>query len=202
MKRLFTPLFYFVIFIVSVSLIGYGWLILQTQAAQTAHEQGDIQGASQIYGRAEKVFYFVPWLSRILPDEYRDVSLRQVAILYEEDRSDEAFEKLEQISMTAPSLTESGEYSFWTGNLLLRRALQTKDTETSVNAAKAALAEYQKGLAAQPDDWDLKYNFELVSQLFQKGDKSKDEQKVKSLVDKMRQQNEPSREELAPEKRG
>ena len=202
MKRLFTPLFYFVIFIVSVSLIGYGWLILQTQAAQTAHEQGDIQGASQIYGRAEKVFYFVPWLSRILPDEYRDVSLRQVAILYEEDRSDEAFEKLEQISMTAPSLTESGEYSFWTGNLLLRRALQTKDTETSVNAVKAALAEYQKGLAAQPDDWDLKYNFELVSQLFQKGDKSKDEQKVKSLVDKMRQQNEPSREELAPEKRG
>ena len=202
MKRLFTPLFYFVIFIVSVSLIGYGWLILQTQAAQTAHEQGDIQGASQIYGRAEKVFYFVPWLSRILPDEYRDVSLRQVAILYEEDRSDEAFEKLEQISMMAPSLTESGEYSFWTGNLLLRRALQTKDTETSVNAVKAALAEYQKGLAAQPDDWDLKYNFELVSQLFQKGDKSKDEQKVKSLVDKMRQQNEPSREELAPEKRG
>ena len=202
MKRLFTPFFYFVIFIVSVGLIGYGWLILQTQAAQTAHEQGDIQGASQIYGRAEKIFYFIPWLSRILPDEYRDVSLRQVAILYEQDRSDEAFEKLEQISITAPSLTESGEYSFWTGNLLLRRALQTKDAEASVNAAKAALSEYQKGLAAQPDDWDLKYNFELVSQLFQKGDKSKDEQKVKSLVDKMRQQNEPSREELAPEKRG
>ena len=202
MKRLLTPLFYFVIFIVSVGLIGYGWLILQTQAAQTAHQQGDIQGATQIYGRAEKVFYFIPWLSRILPEEYKDVILRQVAILYEQNRSDEAFEKLEQISITAPSLTESGEYSFWTGNLLLRRALQTKDPETSVNAAKAALSEYQKGLAAQPDDWDLKYNFELVSQLFQKGDKSKDEQKVKSLVDKMRQQNEPSREELAPEKRG
>jgi hypothetical protein len=202
MKRLFTPLFYFVIFIVSVGLIGYGWLILQTQAAQTAHQQGDIQGATQIYGRAEKVFYFIPWLSRILPEEYKEVSLRQVAILYEQNRSDEAFEKLEQISITAPSLTESGEYSFWTGNLLLRRALQTKDPETSVNAAKAALSDYQKGLAAQPDDWDLKYNFELVSQLFQKGDKSKDEQKVKSLVDKMRQQNEPSREELAPEKRG
>jgi len=202
MKKLFSPVFYFVIFIVSVSLIGYGWLVLQTQAAQTAHEQGDILGATQIYGRAEKVFYFIPWLSRILPEEYKDVSLRQVAILYEQDRSDEAFEKLEQISITAPSLTESGEYSFWTGNLLLRRALQTKDPETSVNAAKAALSEYQKGLAAQPDDWDLKYNFELVSQLFQKGDKSKDQQKVKSLVDKMRQQNEPSREELAPEKRG
>src|SRR5262249_18338687 len=134
MKKLFSPVFYFVIFIVSVSLIGYGWLVLQTQAAQTAHEQGDILGATQIYGRAEKVFYFIPWLSRILPEEYKDVSLRQVAILYEQDRSDEAFEKLEQISITVPSLTESGEYSFWTGNLLLRRALQTKDPETSVNA--------------------------------------------------------------------
>ena len=202
MKKLFSPIFYFVIFVVSAGLIGYGWIILQTQAAQTAHEQGDIEAAAQIYGSAEKVFYFIPWLSRILPEEYKDVSLRQVAILYEQDRADEAFEKLEQISITAPSLTESGEYSFWTGNLLLRRAFQTKDPESSVNAAKAALSEYQKGLAAQPDDWDLKYNFELVSQLFQKGDKSKDEQKVKSLVDKMRQNNEPSREELAPEKRG
>jgi tetratricopeptide (TPR) repeat protein len=202
MKKLFSPVFYFVIFIVSAGLMGYAWIILQTQAAQTAHEQGDIEAAARIYGRAEKVFYFIPWLSRILPEEYKDVSLRQVAILYEQDRADEAFEKLEQISITAPSLTESGEYSFWTGNLLLRRAFQTKDPESSVNAAKAALSEYQKGLAAQPDDWDLKYNFELVSQLFQKGDKSKDEQKVKSLVDKMRQQNEPSREELAPEKRG
>jgi tetratricopeptide (TPR) repeat protein len=202
MKKLFSPIFYFVIFVVSVGLVGYSWLILQTQTAQRAYEQGDFEAATRIYEQAEKPFYFVPWLSRILREEYKNVSLRQVAILYEQNQTDEAFEKLEQISIAAPSLTESGEYSFWTGNLLFRRALQTKDPETAVNAAKAALSEYQKGLAAQPDDWDLKYNFELVSQIFQKGDKSKDEQKVKSLVDKMRQNNEPSREELAPEKRG
>jgi tetratricopeptide (TPR) repeat protein len=202
MKKLFSPIFYFVIFVVSVGLIGYSWLILQTQIAQRAHEQGDIEAAARIYARAEKPFDFAPWLSRILGEEYKNVSLRQVGILYEQDQTDEAFKKLEQITTTAPSLAESGEYSFWTGNLLFRRALQTKDPEASVNAAKAALSEYQKGLAAQPDDWDLKYDFELVSQIFQKGDKSKDEQKVKSLVDKMRQNNEPSREELAPEKRG
>ena len=63
--------------------------------------------------------------------------------------------------------------------------------------------EYQKGLVAQPDDWDLKFNYELVRHIFSQKDQSRQqqEQKVKTLIEKMRPQ-EPSRQELAPEKRG
>jgi hypothetical protein len=202
MKKLHTPVCYLLVFVVSAGLIGYSWLMLQTERAQKAQREGDRDLAARIYARAERPFQLVPWLPTILREAYKSVALSQVEILYAENRTDDAFEKLEQISATLPSLTESGEYSFWAGNLLFRRALQTKDPETSFNAAKGALSEYQKGLAAEPNDWDLKYNFELISQIFQKGDRSKDNQKVKSLVDKMRQTNEPSREELAPEKRG
>ena len=204
MRKILGPVCYFLIFIVSAALIGYGWLILQIEQAQRAQQRGDIQTAAKIYARAETPFYFVPWLARVLKEEYKSVSLSQVSILYEQNRAEEAFKKLEQISTTAPSLTESGEYAFWTGNLLFRQALQTKDPEASVNAAKSALSEFQKGLAAQPEDWDLKYNYELVSTIFLQKDRNqkKEEQKVKSLLDKMRPTNEPSREELAPEKRG
>jgi hypothetical protein len=203
-RKIFGPVFYFLIFIVSAGLIGYGWLVLQVEQAQKAQQRGDGDTASNLYTRAETPFYFVPWLGRLLKREYKNVAFSQITILYEQNRTEEAFKKLEQISTTAPALTESGEYSFWTGNLLFRQALQTKDPEAAVNAAKSALSEFQKGLAAQPEDWDLKYNYELVSTVFLQKERSqkKEEQKVKSLLDKMRPTNEPSREDMAPEKRG
>jgi hypothetical protein len=192
------------ILIVSVGLLGYSWLILQMEKAQKARQEGDIPRAASLYARAEKPFYVVPGLPHVLRGDYKNVSLGQVSILYEQNQSEDAFQKLEQISTTAPFVIETGEYAFWTGNLLFRRALQTKDPETSVNSAKAALAEYQKGLAAEPGDWDLKYNFELLSHIFlqKERDQKKEQQKVKSILDKMRPTVEPSREDLAPEKRG
>jgi hypothetical protein len=111
--------------------------------------------------------------------------------------------KLEELPADAPTLVESADYSFWMGNLWFRQAVESKNPETSVNALKAALSEYQKGLVAQPDDWDLKFNYELVRNIFGQQDRNRQqqEQKVKTLIEKMRPQ-EPSRQEVAPEKHG
>jgi hypothetical protein len=89
------------------------------------------------------------------------------------------------------------------GNLLFRQALESKDPETVTNALKSAMSEYQRGLAAQPDDWDLKFNYELVRSILvqPERDRKAQEQKVKSIIDKMRPQ-EPSQQQVAPEKRG
>ncbi|MGH7846699.1 MAG: hypothetical protein ACREQW_16245 [Candidatus Binatia bacterium] len=204
MRKVLGPVCYFLIFIGSAALLGYGWLILRIDQAQRAQQRGDTETAAKIYSQAETPFYFVLGLARVLREEYKNVSLSQVSILYGQNRTEDAFKKLEQISTTAPLLMESGEYAFWTGILLFRQALQTKDPEASVNAAKSALSEFQKGLAAQPEDWDLKYNYELVSTIFLQKERSqkREEQKVKSLLDKMRPTNDPSGEDLAPEKRG
>jgi hypothetical protein len=72
-----------------------------------------------------------------------------------------------------------------------------------MTALKAAMSEYQRGLAAQPDDWDLKFNYELVRNVLARPDRDRkaQEQKVKSLLDKMRPQD-PSQQQIAPEKRG
>ena len=203
MTRAFWSTCYFVIFVLCTGLLGYSWLVFQVEKAREAQQEGDNEKAARFYSRAERPFYVVPGLPQILREDYKNVSLSQVSILYEQNQSEEAFKKLEQISTTAPFITETGEYAFWSGNLLFQRALQTKDPETSVNSAKAALAEYQKGLVAEPNDWDLQYNFELVSHIFlqKERDQKKEQQKVKSILDKMRPV-EPSREDLAPEKRG
>jgi tetratricopeptide (TPR) repeat protein len=194
---------YILLFVISVALIGYGWMMRQFERAQNAYRQGDSAQSLEIYGEVDRPFQKLPWMSALFKEEYEHLNLNQVAILYSQGKYREALAKIEGLPADDPSLAENGEYSFWMGNLLFRQALETKNTEASVNALKGALSEYQKGLVAQPDDWDLKFNYELVRHIFSQQDRSRQqqEQKVKTLIEKMRPQ-EPSRQELAPEKRG
>jgi hypothetical protein len=194
---------YILVFLISAGLLAYGWLTLQFDRAQKAIRQGDTAQALEIYARTEAPFRMLPWLPQLFKEEYKLLSFNQVSILYSQRKNDEALTKLEQLPEHAAALVGSGDYSFWMGNLLFRQAVESKNPEASVNALKAALSEYQRGLAAQPDDWDLKFNYELVRVIFaqQDRDRQKQEQKVKSIIEKMRPQ-EPSRQELAPEKRG
>jgi tetratricopeptide (TPR) repeat protein len=194
---------YILLFVISMSLIGYGWMMRQFERAQNAYRQGDSAQALEIYSAVESPFQKIPWMSALFKEEYAHLNLNEVAILYSQRKYQEALAKLEALPADAPSVVESSDYSFWMGNLLFRQAVESKNPETSVNALKAALSEYQKGLVAQPDDWDLKFNYELVRNIFGQQDRNRQqqEQKVKTLIEKMRPQ-EPSRQELAPEKRG
>jgi tetratricopeptide (TPR) repeat protein len=194
---------YVLLFIISMTLIGYGWMMRQFEHAQNAYRQGDSERALELYGKVENRFQQLPWMSAVFKEEYEHMNLNEVAILYNQRKYQEALAKLEALPADAPSMAENSEYSFWMGNLLFRQAVESKNPETSVNSLKAALSEYQKGLVAQPDDWDLKFNYELVRHIFSQKDQSRQqqEQKVKTLIEKMRPQ-EPSRQELAPEKRG
>lgn len=202
-RKYFVTAGYLFLLLLSVGLLGYGWMMRQFESAQNAFHQGDIAGALESYGRAEMPFQKLPWLAKVFKEEYTQVNFNQVAILYNQRQNQEALEKLEQLPAQLPALAESGDYSFWMGNLLFRQATESKNSEASFNALKAALSEYQKGLAAKPDDWDLKFDYELVRSIFAKQDRSqeKQEQKVKSIIDKMRPQ-EPTQQQLAPEKRG
>jgi tetratricopeptide (TPR) repeat protein len=194
---------YILLSVISVALIGYGWMMRQFERAQNAYRQGDSAQALEIYGEVDRPFQKLPWMSALFKEEYEHLNLNQVAILYGQRKYQEAFAKIEGLPADDPSLVANGEYSFWMGNLLFRQALETKNPESSVNALKGALSEYQKGLVAQPDDWDLKFNYELMRHIFAQKDpnRQQQEQKVKTLIEKMRPQ-EPSRQELAPEKRG
>ena len=177
---------YLLLLLFSLGLLGYGWMMRQFETAQNAFHQGDIAGAIESYRRAEMPFQKLPWLANLFSEEYTQVNLNQVAILYGQKQNQEALEKLEQMPTHLPALAESGDYGFWMGNLLFRQATESKNPETSLNALKAAMSEYQKGLAAKPDDWDLKFDYELVRSIFAQQDRNKEKQQ----------------QQMAPEKRG
>jgi len=194
---------YLLFLLLSLGLLGYGWMMRQFETAQNAFQQGDSAAALESYRRAEMPFQKLPGLARLFKEEYSQVNFNQVAILYQQKQNQEAVEKLEQLPAYLPELAEGSDYSFWMGNLLFRQAIESKNPEASLNALKGALSEYQKGLAAKPDDWDLKFDYELVRAVFAKQDRSqeKQQQKVKTLIEKMRPQD-PSQQQMAPEKRG
>jgi len=202
-KKYFTVFGYLLLLLISLGLLGYGWTMRQFQTAQEAFRRGDHALALESYGRPDLLFQKAPWLAQIFNEEYTRLNLNQVTILYHQKLNREALEKLEQMPAQLPAVTENADYSYWMGNLLFRQATESKDPETVLTALKGALSEYQKGLAAKPDDWDLKYDYELVRSVFAKqgGDRQKQEAKVKSIIDKMRPQ-EPTQQKIAPEKRG
>jgi tetratricopeptide (TPR) repeat protein len=204
LKKLFRPVFLVLIFFLSAGLISYTWWLFQIERGNRALRRGESLSAAEIYQSAEAFLGRVPWLATLFRSDYQKLIFNQVGILYALGRDDEVMDKLDQGTGRAPFLAESGEYSFWTGNVLLRRAVQAKDPEDSLEALKGALSEYQKGLAAEPDDWDLKYNYELVRHILSQKelDKKKEGERVKSILEKMRPTVEPSRQELPPEKRG
>jgi tetratricopeptide (TPR) repeat protein len=191
------------VLLISLGLFAYAWLNFELDRAKAAFDQGDLERALAIYSRIEEPFQSLPWLAQVFVAEHKQAGLNQVAILYSQRKNADALTKLEELPAYAPALVESADYSFWMGNVLFRQALESGDSETIANSLKSAMSEYQRGLAAEPDDWDLKYNYELVRSILAQPerDRKAQEQKIKSIIDKMRPQ-EPSRQQVAPEKRG
>ncbi len=203
LRKYFISAGYLCLLLFSMALLGYGWVMRQCDIAQNAFHRGDNAQALAAYRRAELPFQVVPWLAYLFKHEYARINLNQVAILYSQKQDQQAIEKLEQLPTHWPAVVESGDYAFWMGNLLFRQATESKEPEAVLTALKAALSEYQKGLAEQPDDWDLKFDYELVHSIFAKQGRMQNEEqeKLKSIIDKMRPP-EPTVQPPAPEKRG
>jgi tetratricopeptide (TPR) repeat protein len=189
----------------SLALLGYGAWLLQLQRGARAADYGDLEAAANIYASAERPFAKVTLLARLFPDHYSRSIFPQVALLYSRGKTDEAMGKLEQAVAAAPSTTERPEYGFWNGNVLLRRALDNEDPEVVMKNLFAAGDHYRKALAGAPEDWDLKYNYELVQYMIaqQELENKKEESKIKSILERMRTVTEPGEKEPPPpEKRG
>ena len=190
-------------FLVSLGLISYSWWLFRIDMGNQAAQKGNGQGAAPYYKEAISPFQKAPWLSRILRQDYQGAVFNHVALLYTQGKDDVILETLEQEARQGSPSTETGAYAFWMGNVLLRRTGQSKDPEAMMNSLKEAAAAYRRGLEVEPDDWDLKYNYEMVqSILSQKGRGRGQQEKVKSILRKMRQLKRPAEKELAPEKRG
>lgn len=203
MKSFLRPFLLTLGFFFSVALLGYSWLIFQMSQGVDAARQGEVERAAAIFESAERPFRAVPGLARILKSDYARLIFDQAKVLSTQDDPEVIFDKFDEAVRHSPSIKDQGEFAFWMGNLLVRRAAASQDGEEALKYLKSALAEYQRGLAAAPQDWDLKYNYELVNRLFaqqQREMKAKGE-KVKSILDKTRP-GPDKKQQIAPEKLG
>lgn len=203
-KKIIWLTFLALVFVLSTALLSYAWWVFQIEKGTRALLSGDGQKAAELYREAEAPFVRFPWLAYAVQDDYAKLFFNQIKLLYTGGENHPLLEKLENGGKRFPFLLQRGEYFFWVGNALLRVAAQSQDAETSAQALNIALEEFQRGLVTDPDDWDLKYNYELVRRtLSQKGQSREEEQeKVQSILDKMRPATPPQKQELPPEKRG
>ena len=203
MKNIFWPIFLAIVGVCSAGLIAYSWLAFQMSRGVTAAREGEFEKAASIFALAEKPFQTVPGLPQLLKDDYEKLIFDQVNVLFAQGDQEAIAEKFEEAVKNDPSIKDRGDFAFWTGSLLFHRAAAAKKGEEALDHLKSARAEYQRGLAAVPEDWDLKYNYEVISQIFsqKQQDTKREGERVKSILDKMRPAQE-KKQDIAPEKQG
>ncbi len=191
------------VLLISLLFLGYGIWLLQLERGARAVAHGELDTAADLYASAERPFHSV--LSRLFPDHYSRTIFPQVALLYNRGKTNEAAGQLERAAARSPALSERAEYAFWSGNILLRRALENTDPDVVLKNLYSTVAHFRKALEASPADWDIKYNYELVQYILaeQEREKEKDQAKMKTILDRIRTITEPApKEPPPPEKRG
>lgn len=162
--------------VASLPLLYYGLWIRQFHQANEAFQRGDYQQAKGYHHDAEVMldrFQFLKHLPK-LKEDYQRLVLNQVKILYAEGRYDEVLKNLEESLKKAKYLDFSSEFHFWAGNALFRQAIFKQEEKKVLEGMQLAMGEYQRGLELAPEDWDLKYNYELTKKMItEKIDKDK-----------------------------
>jgi hypothetical protein len=143
MRKFFWGVFLILVFLCSAGLIGYSWLWFQISRGIAAARHGELETAAGFFELAETPFRTVPWLSRILRDDYEKLTFDQVNVLFAQGEPEVIFDRFEEAVRSSPTIKDQGEFSFWMGNLLFRRAVASQDGEEALGYLKSALAEYQ-----------------------------------------------------------
>jgi tetratricopeptide (TPR) repeat protein len=197
-----------VILIVSVLLLAYANWLTGIAGGNQALSSGDAAGARQMYDAAARRIGLLPLPGKFLPDGYRELVFNRVRALYAEDRDDALTRFLEAEAAVTPRLADDAEYHFWLGNVQFRKAVAQKEKQQTQSGLQQAVESYRLALAASPDDWDIKYNYELSARLLEGLRKGKDDDLEKMKRGQMKllrddgEKKQEKQHQIAPEKRG
>ena len=123
-----------------------------------AMADGRLDGALAAYARAEQRFDRIGPAKQLVARDYDRTIANQLWALYRLGRYDETIEKADR----AP---ESTDPHFWAGCALFEKAVAEDKPETRLGWMSRAEEEFRRAVDAAPDDWDTKYDFELVTRL-------------------------------------
>jgi hypothetical protein len=144
--------------IAGAALLAYGqWSkpLLEADRAAQAHDQ---EGALRAYGISVTHFRDRTAMQQLLRDDYARVVHNQLAILYRTGQ-------YESVIDTAGSAPVDAAPHFWVGCAMFAKSLQEDGAEGQLQWLTRAEDEFKLALAAEPGDWDTKYNYELSARL-------------------------------------
>jgi tetratricopeptide (TPR) repeat protein len=119
---------------------------------------GRLEPALAAYARAEARFDRVAGAKQLFAGEYDRVIENELWALYRLGRYDDTIEKADR----SPEETMP---HFWSGCAFFAKALGEEKAEARLGWMTRAEEELRRAVAAQDDDWDVKYDFELVTRL-------------------------------------
>jgi tetratricopeptide (TPR) repeat protein len=119
---------------------------------------GDVERALAAYGRAEARFDRIGAVRQIFADDYAHVIASELWALYRLGRFDDAIEKADR----AP---DAAQPHWWSGCALFEKARGEEKPEARLGWMTRAEEELRRAVESAPDDWDTKYDFELVTRL-------------------------------------
>ncbi|MEO5895546.1 MAG: hypothetical protein ABIS06_07585 [Vicinamibacterales bacterium] len=145
-------------FLAGATLVVYGRWTRPIVLAAAALDAGNTEGAVAPYTDSARRFRSVALTQRILAPDYSLVAHNQLAALYTLGRYDEVIER-------AAEAPDGSAPHFWSGCALFKKSVQQTNPDAQLEWLTRSQEEFKLALAAAPDDWDTKFNYELTSRL-------------------------------------
>ncbi len=201
-----------VLAIVAYTGLQYHAMLREMDRAVGLYSQGNFEEALTAYESVESRVRSHRAMRLIPSGDRQTLLLNQARLLYALNRYDEAIDRLQREDDISGVATD-GRFFLLRGNIAFRRALQEyRKPSTTPVTTPAGLAEslnllrdgliraednYRESLRINPDDWDAKYNYELVDKM-QKDLAASVEEQIKTLDESEL----PPTEALPPEQVG
>jgi tetratricopeptide (TPR) repeat protein len=129
-----------------------------TADGDRAVAEGQVDRALAAYARAEARFDRIGAAKQLFADEYDRTIENQLWALYRLGRYDDAIDK-------ADRSPEGALPHFWAGCALFEKAVAEEKPEARIGWMSRAEEEMRRAVESTPEDWDTKYDFELVTRL-------------------------------------
>jgi tetratricopeptide (TPR) repeat protein len=138
--------------------IAYGLWMRPAADGDRGLADGRYEQALASYADAEARFDRLAAAKELFAGDYAHVIANRLWILYRLARYDEAVD-------TAQRAPESALPHFWSGAAFFEKARGEEKPDLRLGWLTRAEEEFRRAVEAAPDDWDTKYDFELVTKL-------------------------------------
>ena len=144
--------------IAGIAAIAYARWMHPLADADAALADGRYEQALASYADAEARFDRFATARELFAGDYSHVMANQLWVLYRLRRYDDTVDKAQR----AP---DRALPHFWSGSAFFEKARAEDKPDPRLGWLTRAEEEFRRAVEAAPDDWDTKYDFELVTKL-------------------------------------